>query len=228
MPKSDKELRKAVLHELEWDPHTNESIIDVEVTGGTVTLVGSVSSWAKKVAAQEAAHRVHGVLDVANDLQIVVQGSDGRSDTEIAQAVRLALQWDVFVPDERIRSTVTRGWVTLEGEVDYLKQRDDCERTVRNLSGVRGITNKIEIAPSKVDQAAIKTAIEDALERRAEREAQHVGVLVENGRAILDGVVGSRAERDAVVGAARGTAGVRAVEDHLRISPYASAHASHA
>jgi osmotically-inducible protein OsmY len=154
-----------------------------------------------------------------------VQGSDGRSDTEIAQTVRLALQWDVFVPDARIRSTVSRGWVTLEGDVDYLSQRDDCDRTVRNLAGVRGVTNKIEVAPSKVDQAVIQSAIEAALERHAEREAHHVGVLVENGRATLNGTVGFRAERDAVVGAARGTAGVRAVEDHLRIEPYATAHA---
>jgi osmotically-inducible protein OsmY len=156
---------------------------------------------------------------VANNLQIVVLGSDGRSDTEIAQAVRLALQWDVFVPDTRIRSTVSRGWVTLEGDVDYLNQRDDCERAVRHLAGVRGVTNKIEVAQSQADPDAIKSAIEAALARRAEREAHHVGVLVENGRATLNGTVGSRAERDAVVGAARGTAGVRAVDDRLRIEP---------
>jgi osmotically-inducible protein OsmY len=224
MPKSDKEIRKAVLRELEWDSRTNDATIDVEVANGVATLVGTVGSWAKKIAAQEAAHRVFGVLDVANDLQIVVQPSDGRTDTDIAHAVRLALQWDVFVPDDRIHSTVSRGWVTLEGEVDYLNQRDDCERIVRNLVGVRGVTNKIEIAPSKVDQLMVKSAIEAALERRAEREAHRVGVIVENGRALLDGVVGSRAERDAIVGAARGTAGVRAVEDHLRIEPFASAH----
>ena len=219
MPKSDAEVRKAVLRELEWDSRTNDAAVDVEVAGGVVTLVGTVSSWAKKVAAQEAAHRVHGVLDVANNLQIVVLGSDGRSDTEIAQAVRLALQWDVFVPDTRIRSTVSRGWVTLEGDVDYLNQRDDCERAVRPLAGVRGVTTKIEVAQSQADPAAIKSAIEAALARRAEREAHHVGVLVENGRATLNGTVGSRAERDAVVGAARGTAGVRAVDDRLRIEP---------
>lgn len=224
MPKSDNEIRKAVLSELEWDSHARDAAIDVEVAGGVVTLVGTVDGWAKKVAAQEAAHRVHGVLDVANDLQIVASGSDGRSDTDIAKAVRLALQWDVFVPDARIRSTVSHGWVTLEGEVDYLNQRDDCDRTVRNLAGVRGVTNKIEVASRQLDETRVKSAIEQALERRAEREARHVGVVVENGRAILDGVVGTRAERDAVVGAARGTTGVRAVEDHLRIDPYARTH----
>jgi len=224
MLKSDQELRQAVLSELDWDSRISGAAVDVEVTGGVVTLVGTVNSWAKKVAAQEAAHRVRGVLDVANDVQIVVEGSDGRSDTEIAQAVRLALSWDVFVPDARIRSTVSRGWVNLEGEVDYLSQRDDCERSVRNLAGVRGVTNKIRVTPPKLDPATIKSAIEEALERHAEREAHRVGVLIENGRAILDGVVSSRAERDAVLGAARGTVGVCAVEDHLRIAPFVTAH----
>lgn len=207
------------MRELEWDFRTNAAAVEVDVSDGVVTLTGTSGSWAQRIAAQEAAHRVSGVLDVANDLQIVVRGSDGRSDTEIAQAVRLALQWDVFVPDAHVRSTVSRGWVTLEGEVEHLNQRDDCDRTVRNLTGVRGVTNKIEVALSKVDQATVKGAIEEALARRAEYEALNVGVLVENGRATLSGVVGSRAERDAVVGAARGTAGVRAVEDNLRIQP---------
>ena len=225
MAKSDQEIRQLVLRELEWDSRTNDAAIDVEVSSGAVTLVGTVGSWAQKSAAQNAAHRVHGVLDVANDLQIVLQGKDGRSDTEIAQAVRLTLEWDVFVPDQRIRTTVARGWVTLEGEVDYLSQRDDCERTIRNLAGVRGVTNKIEIAPNTLEQAKIKTAIEQALERRAEREARRVNVVVRDGCAILDGVVGSRAERDAAVGAARGTTGIRAVEDNLRIEPYLATHA---
>jgi osmotically-inducible protein OsmY len=221
MAKSDNELRKAVLRELEWDSRTHGAAIDAEVAGGVVTLLGAVNSWAQKIAAQVAAHRVHGVLDVANDLQIVLEGGDGRSDTDIARAVRVSLQWDVFVPDERIQSTVSRGWVTLEGDVDSLRQRDDCDRVVRNLAGVRGVTNKIQVASSRIDSAMVKSAIEQALERRAEREARRVSVRVEDGRAILDGFVGSRAERDATVGAARGTAGIRAVEDHLRIEPYA-------
>ena len=222
MSKSDQLVRQAVVRELQWDARTADQTIDVEVAEGVVTLVGTVTGWAKKAAAQEAAHRVAHVLDVANELQVVVQGSDGRTDTEIARAVRLALEWDVFVPDKRIRSSVSGGWLTLEGEVDNLIQRDECERSLRNLAGVRGITNKIEVAPSKVSASELRTAIERALERRAEREAHHVQLTVEDGRVILAGVVGSRAERDAVVGAARGTVGARAVDDRLRVEPYAS------
>ena len=85
MAKADQEIRKLVLRELEWDIRTNDAAIDVEVSSGAVTLIGSFSSWAQKIAAQNAAHRVQGVLDVANDLQIVLQGKNGRGDTEIAQ-----------------------------------------------------------------------------------------------------------------------------------------------
>ena len=64
--------------------------------GLNVTLMGIVDSWAKKLAAQQAAHRVAGVLDVANDVQVKPPGTGQHSDTEIAQAVRAALEWDVF------------------------------------------------------------------------------------------------------------------------------------
>jgi hypothetical protein len=122
--KSDTQIHHDVLEELKWDSPVDETEVGVQVAGGVVTLTGTVTSWAKRVAAQEAARRVIGVLDVANDIAVKVPGGFMRSDTEIAQAVRQALEWDVFVPNERITSTVTDGWVTLEGPVERGSQRD--------------------------------------------------------------------------------------------------------
>jgi osmotically-inducible protein OsmY len=121
---------------------------------------------------------VIGVLDVANDIKVKVSGGLVRSDTEIAQAVRHALQWDVFVPDEKITSTISDGWVTLEGTVDLWSQRDDAERAVRNLMGVRGVVNKITVTSEKPVSADVRKAIEQALERRAEREAKRIHIDV--------------------------------------------------
>ena len=221
MKATDSEIKQAVLRELKWDIRVEETEVGVVVAAGVVTLSGTVSSWGKKVAAQEAAHRVAGVLDVANDIKVKTLGSPGRTDTDIAQAVRNTLEWDVFVPDTRIRSTVSEGWVTLEGDVDYWSQRDDTERAVRNLAGVRGVTNKIEIKPLKVLPADLRKSLEQALGRHAERDAARIVVDVEEGRVSLSGVVHSWAERNAVIGAARGTPGVRDIDDHLRIEPYA-------
>ena len=110
---------------------------------GTVTLTGTVESWAKLRAAAEAAHRVVGVLDVANDLTVKLPGNTQKTDTEIAQAVRHALAWDTLVPHQKIETTVSHAVVTLEGQVAYWSQRYDAERAVEHLTGVRRVNNRI-------------------------------------------------------------------------------------
>jgi osmotically-inducible protein OsmY len=214
--KTDAEIQQAVLRELKWDTRVEETDVGVEVDRGTVTLTGTVSSYAKKLAAAEAAHRVKGVLDVANDIKVRVPGT-GRTDTDIAQAVRRALEWDTRVPEEQIQSTVTDGWVTLSGKAERYSQREDAERAVRNLVGVRGITNRIEVAyvPHYVSTFQLREAIEDALERRAERAAERIRVSESHGIVTLRGEVQSWFERQAILGTVRHAPGVREVRDEM-------------
>jgi osmotically-inducible protein OsmY len=179
--KTDTQIHHDVLEELQWDSRVDEKEVGVQVAGGVVTLTGTVTSWAKRMAAQEAAHRVIGVLDVANDIQVKALGGLVPTDTEIAQAVRRALEWDVFVPEEKITSTVTGGWVTLEGTVEGWSQRNDAERAVRNLTGVKSVVNKITVMPPNAVTEDVQKAIEQALERRAEREARQIRVDVRDG-----------------------------------------------
>jgi osmotically-inducible protein OsmY len=217
--KTDTQIHHDVIEELKWDSRVDETEVGVQVAAGVVTLTGTVTSWAKRVAAQEAARRVIGVLDVANDLKVKAAGGFSRTDTEIAQAVRQALEWDVFVPNEKITSTVTDGWVTLEGPVERSTQREAAERAVRNLMGVKMVVNKITVTQPKAVTGDVRKAIEQALERRAEREARQIGVDVRDGTVTLTGPVHSWAERKSVLAAARFTPGVRVVEDHLRTEP---------
>ncbi len=216
----DAEIQQLVLQELRWDSRVKASEIGVAVEEGVVRLTGSVDSYAEKVAAQEAAHRVVGVLDVANDVVVNPPGTHARTDLDIAQAVRWELEWNVLVPHEQIRSTVSDGWVTLEGRVNTWQQLTDAENAIRYLPGVRGITNRLSVAGPSVDAAAIRRAIEDALERRAEREARRIQVEVHDGAVVLTGIVRSWLEKQAVIGAAGHALGVRDVEDRLEIDPY--------
>lgn len=217
--KTDSQIHHDVLEELKWDSRVDETEVGVEIDNGVVTLTGTVTSWAKRMAAQDAARRVIGVLDVANDIKVQVPGGLTRTDTEIAQAVRRALEWDVFVAEDKIGSTVSDGWVTLDGTAEGWSQRDDAERAVRNLSGVRGVVNRITVTPTKPVTEDVRKAIEQALERRAEREARQIRVDVRDGMVTLTGSVHSWAERESVVAAARFTPGVRDVRDHLRTEP---------
>lgn len=215
--KTDSEIQEDVIAELKADSRVEPTAVGVQVSGGVVTLTGSVSSWGKRIAAEEAAHRVGGVLDVANDIVVKIAGA-GPSDADIASAVRHALQWDAFVPEEKIQSTVENGVVTLKGEVDTFAQREDAARAVRHLLGVRALANHITVRQAQVTPSELRTAIQAALERHAERDADRLQIDVEGGRITLHGDVHSWREREAVVGAVTGIRGVENVVDRMRIA----------
>jgi hypothetical protein len=109
--KTDSQVHEQVISQLRWDARVDETEVGVEVDDGIVTLTGVVPSYAKKIAAQEAAHRVVGVRDVANDIEVRLPGAAGRTDTELAAAVRTTLEWHTLIPSARIQSTAasTRG-----------------------------------------------------------------------------------------------------------------------
>lgn len=218
--KNDAQLQDEVLRELRWDTRIGGADIGVAVTDGVVTLTGTITNYAKKLAASSAAHRVGGVLDVANDIEVKLSDDESRTDTDIARAVRSALEWDVLVPDRNIESTVSSGWVTLAGSVNSLRERDDAERAVWRLAGVRGVYNQLMVSAPKVDMGDLRADIEDALERRADREAERIRVEFSDGAVTLSGRVHSWQEKRAVIGSICHAPGVREVRDHLTIDPY--------
>ncbi len=218
--KSDSQLKADVLAELRWDPRVRETDVGLQVRNGTVTLTGSIDSYAAKLAARDAAHRVAGVLDVADELRVRLPSAWERTDSDVARSVRDALRQDVTVPDDRISTTVSEGVVTLEGNVELWSQRADAERAIERLSGVKGVINRIAIAPRAVDASGVKRQIEEALERQAEREARRIGVSVLDGVVTLTGTVRSWAERNAVDRVAGYAQGVRRVDDRLTVDPY--------
>ena len=115
--KSDAQIRTDVMSELCWEPRVDQMTVGVQVQGGIVVLTGTVKSFAEKIAAQNAAHRVSGVLDVANDIEVHPTGCWKKCDADLASGVRSALEWHAFVPDKSIHSTVTNVCVTLGGKV---------------------------------------------------------------------------------------------------------------
>ncbi|HEY0764611.1 MAG TPA: BON domain-containing protein [Pyrinomonadaceae bacterium] len=218
--RSDGDLKQRILTELKWDSRVKWASINVQVLDGVVTLTGSVSSYAQKIAAQDAAHRVAGVLDVANDIEVKPVDHFVRSDTEIAAAVRNTLEWDALVPNELIQSSVSDGLVTLEGEVDYQRERTDAESAIRRLAGVVGVINKIAIRKQRINEHQLREQIESALERRADREAERLQIDVHDDAVDIWGRVHSWQEKRAVIGSIAHAPGVNWLKDHLRIDPY--------
>jgi osmotically-inducible protein OsmY len=207
------QMQTDVRAELAWDPRVDDKDIGVLAIDGVVTLRGTVPSYADKWAAERAAERVFGVKAVANELAVAVPVWLQRSDTEIAAAVVSALAWDVKVPDGAIKAAVSNGWVTLEGSVEWQYQRDAAARAVRNLAGVRGVTNNVAIAAKPASSFDVSSAIKLALERRADRTADHIKVDTVGGVVRLSGNVPSFGDRRAAEGAAWSAPGVTDVHD---------------
>jgi osmotically-inducible protein OsmY len=212
--KTDSELRRDVEREVEWDPSIDARSIGVAAKNGVVTLTGYVSSYSDKWRAERIAKRVSGVTALANEIEVKL--STERTDPDIAESARSSLKADSRVPADRIKVIVERGWVTLEGTVDYYYQKSAAESDVRYLTGVRGVTNALVVTP-KVSPTDIRMKIEEALKRSAQLDANRISVETEGSKVVLSGTVRSWAEREEAETAAWAAPGVTQVENKIKV-----------
>jgi osmotically-inducible protein OsmY len=215
--KTDTDIQRDVLDELDWDPEVEATEVGVEVDNGVVTLTGWVDSYAKKLAAERAAQRVEGVRAVANDLSVRTSGT--WTDTDIAKAAVNALAANAAIPRDRVEVTVKNGKITLTGDLDWEYQRTAAANSVRYLDGVREVINLITIKQPKVSETEIKAGIERALVRAAEIDAAGIYVHSEDGHVRLTGTVRSWPEKQAAGEAAWKAKGVTRVTNEIEVRP---------
>jgi osmotically-inducible protein OsmY/prolyl-tRNA editing enzyme YbaK/EbsC (Cys-tRNA(Pro) deacylase) len=212
--KTDIILQQDVIDELAWEPSIDAAAIGVAVEDGVVTLSGHVPSYAEKWTAEHVVKRVAGVCGVANEIAVRLPGASVRTDSDIARAALLALEWDVYVPKQRVTVTVGDGWIKLEGTVDSQHQKLAAARAVRALTGVKGVTNLIAVRPL-VQPAEVATKITAAFQRSAVLDARGIQVDTLGRKVVLRGTVRAWEERAAAERAAWSAPGVAEVDNQL-------------
>jgi hyperosmotically inducible protein len=245
---SDSQLKVRVAKALKSDRSLADSSITVEsVNDGVVLIGGTAASVGDHLRAIQSARAVPGVRYVETEVKSpdaladeelrgnggsptagVTRGVAGAAkDMWITSDTKMRLLADGRTPALDINVDTWNGVVTLFGNVPSRDAKAAAEADARKVSGVTRVVNELQIVSSakKAEVKALdddlKTAVQQALARRDELKG--VDVDVKNGVARLTGTVQSEQNRLDAAMAARATAGVRAVEDDLRISAAARA-----
>jgi len=212
----DGTLQQDIIDELDFEPSIDAAHIGVTVDKGVVTLTGHVPTYAQKMTVEEVVRRVKGVKGIAQEIEVRPAGSHRTADDEIAKRALNVIKWNTTIPEGNLQVKVQNGWVTLTGHVEWQYQKIAVGDAARDLAGVIGVSNSIEVTPH-ASVFDVKKRIEDALKRNAETEAKEIRVTVHGGKVTLVGHVDGWAERNAAERAAWSAPGVKMVEDHLTV-----------
>ncbi len=212
-----KDIRQAVQKELEFDPLVDPSGITVKNMNGDVALNGAVPSYPQYLQAATAAKRVQGVTRVHNHLMVDLPVNDYRDDPMLTTAANNALTLTVTIPNS-VEASASEGNVWLTGTVGNRFQRDEAERAVAGLTGVRGIADDIEIF-TDIQTEDVTELVQDALFRYGLLPGDSdIHVDASDGTIMLSGSVVDWIEHDAVVDAAWRGVGVENVRDDLVVT----------
>jgi osmotically-inducible protein OsmY len=221
----DADITQDVRQRLSTSASISSDALRVTVHQGTVTLEGTVASWAERQEAGLLAGEVRGVRAVTNTL--VVQYPHTRPDAAIQRDVATTLARDVYLTGLPIAATVQNGVVTLMGEVATVYQQEragDAARLVWNVTGVnndllvtqRGSIGTRQKSPTPTD-AQLTAAVYDTLAADQRLAPSEVTVHVQQGEVTLHGVVPSYYQKHLAEQAAHDVVGVAKVTNGLAV-----------
>ena len=214
--RSNEELQKDVQDAIKWEPLLNAAEIGVTVKDGVVTLSGIVSSYAKKMEAENAAKSVSGVKAVVEKIIIDFGEVVTIDDNKIADEILNAFKWNWDIPNNTIKVKVEDGWVTLEGVLEWNYQKEAARHAASKQLGVRGVVNEVLVRSESADEVE-KKDIELALARNWSVSTQNIMVRVAGNRVTLTGTVESLYQKDEAARIAWNAPGVWNVDNELAI-----------
>lgn len=217
-PREETDIERQIVTELLWElGQEKAAAVVATVERGLVVLTGRLSTSEERRNVVAAVLRVEGVRDVVDALGVVVSGGPVAPNAALAREARRVLEKQAPGAAWRIKTVVSKGWITLYGTVDHAADANAAESALKRLTETRGVTNVVGVRFSGGDGLEARRAVEASLERHAPREARRVHVAECAGAVVLEGEVLSERDKETVIAAAAHAARALRLVDHLHV-----------
>jgi hyperosmotically inducible periplasmic protein len=199
--------------------------VKANVSGGVITLTGTVDVYSDKEAADSKAHHLKNVKAVQNMIEVAGPAVD---DVQLRNKLAEKLAYDRVgygtTAFNALTIGVQNGVVTLGGVAYGPTDKDSAMSLVENYPGVKDVIDNIEVAPVSPMDDRIRLAEARAiygapqLNKYAMDPAKPIRITVVNGNVTLSGVVDSQADKDVANIKANGVPGVFKVINNLQVA----------
>jgi osmotically-inducible protein OsmY len=211
------DLGEAVAEELRLDSRIDDDRIIVSCLDSAIMLRGVVRTYAEKCRAALIAGEVRGVSRVANELEVRLTIGSTRTDEGLERLTATIIQNHCALNDPLPRVSVRNGWLTIEGVVATAAQKRAAEESLREVTGVRGITNRIEVA-ARLTIAGEAALFRETVQRRGPA-VEKLRIEIAGATMTLHAAVASVAARDALIDLASCMRGIARVKDDVVVQP---------
>jgi len=159
------------------------------------------------------------MLALAGCTSSMVSDNTKKSDSGITTAIETSLGSNEKVKARQVEVQTREGFVYLTGVVDTEEARREAGRVAWRTEGVDGVWNDLTVGErtvgSWVDDVMISSKVKSKLIANSEIKAGDIDVSSSQGVVTLIGRVSSKTIKDTAESTARGTAGVKDVNNEL-------------
>lgn len=205
-----------------------ENHVKARSDDGVVTLTGTLLDQDERALAENTVNNLPGVVAVVDKIKIEPEPAQ-HSDAWIAVKARTVLLVHANVSATSTKVHVTDGVVLLTGTVDNAAQKELTEEYVKEVEGVRSVTNDLVVEDNPatdkdhtmgeaIDDASITSQVKFALLTHSSTSALKTKISTTGGNVLVRGDANSDAEKDLVTKLANSVRGVRSVDNEMDVT----------